>query len=173
MHELMDAIKIIRHGGLFFHHQVMKYLIDELRFPFTNDDVASSSLVNPHDVFSKREYQVLKCMADGLRNEGIGHRLNISILTVKKSCLKYLTQNGVNSRLGSVAKAIKYDWVLIENEKKKPSHPCTSVFKKLCQSYVVSIQYVFWFWVGTATDWIIAYKRRITERKLIPSINIK
>jgi LuxR family maltose regulon positive regulatory protein len=54
---------------------------------------------------SKREFEVLQSIADGLSNDEIAQSLSISLSTVKSHAFKIYSKLDVNSRTQAIAKA--------------------------------------------------------------------
>ena len=57
---------------------------------------------------SRREVQVLHCMADGLSNAETSHRLVIEVGTVKRHVNSIFGKLGVNNRVQALNKAKEY-----------------------------------------------------------------
>ncbi len=64
--------------------------------------VTTETLIEP---LSEREIDILKCLAEGLSNREIAHRLTISLSTVKTHTRNIYTKLGVNSRTQAIAQA--------------------------------------------------------------------
>jgi DNA-binding NarL/FixJ family response regulator len=62
---------------------------------------------------TERERQVLQLLAEGMRNEGIAHKLFISPQTVQTHVRNLLAKLGVHSKLEAVAFAVKHGWISI------------------------------------------------------------
>jgi LuxR family maltose regulon positive regulatory protein len=60
------------------------------------------TLIEP---LSEREIDILECLAEGLSNREIAHRLTISLSTVKTHTRNIYTKLGVNSRTQAIAQA--------------------------------------------------------------------
>jgi DNA-binding NarL/FixJ family response regulator len=62
---------------------------------------------------TERERQVLQLLAEGMRNEGIAHKLFISPQTVQTHVRNMLAKLGVHSKLEAVPFAVKHGWISI------------------------------------------------------------
>ena len=60
-----------------------------------------------------REREILLLLAEGMRNEGIAHKLFISPQTVQTNVRNLLAKLGVHSKLEAVAFAVKHGWISI------------------------------------------------------------
>lgn len=69
--------------------------------------LASSEAIGRLPALTKREREVLRLLADGLRNEEIGRRLFISPLTVRTHVEKAMAKLDANSRTQAVATALR------------------------------------------------------------------
>ena len=58
-------------------------------------------------VLTKREREILRLLADGLRNEQIGRQLSISPLTVRTHVRNAMTKLGTRTRCHAVAEALR------------------------------------------------------------------
>ena len=72
---------------------------------FRKDEPGSSSNVNLIEPLSRRELQVLGCMADGLSNAETAYRLVIEVGTVKRHINSIFGKLGVNNRVQALNKA--------------------------------------------------------------------
>lgn len=92
--ELVRAIKAVAEGGTFVDPVLGAALIG---------GAASDSL----PALSKREREVLRLLADGLRNEEIGRRLYLSPETVRSYTGRAMQKLGADTRTEAVAVAIR------------------------------------------------------------------
>ncbi|MGI9658858.1 MAG: response regulator transcription factor, partial [Gaiellaceae bacterium] len=92
--ELVRAIKAVADGGTFVDPVLGAALIG---------GAAADSL----PALSKREREVLRLLADGLRNEEIGRRLYLSPETVRSYTGRAMQKLGADTRTEAVAVAIR------------------------------------------------------------------
>jgi two-component system response regulator DegU len=65
----------------------------------------------PPSPLSSRELEVLRLIADGLRNRSVAERLGISEQTVKNQLTSILHKLGVNNRTTAVLYAVRHGWL--------------------------------------------------------------
>lgn len=98
---LADAVRKAARGEAVLHPRVAGYLLDALR---------GSGSAGPNaelfETLSQREREVLALVAEGLSNQSIGTRLDISEKTVKTHVSNILTKLGVSDR----TQAAVYAW---------------------------------------------------------------
>lgn len=102
IHELQTAIDKTLAGESYFSNELLRKII-------SNIDPASPKLnsLNPNDSLTKRELEVLQLVANGLSNEEIADKLNISVTTVKGHRSNLLLKTGTKNSAGLVMFAIK------------------------------------------------------------------
>jgi two-component system, NarL family, response regulator len=89
--ELLNAIRMIHSGQKYVPPEVGAKLVQRMS--------------NPE--LSERELDVLRLMAQGMSNQGIGTALNVGESTVKSHVNRILSKLGVNDRTQAVIVAIK------------------------------------------------------------------
>lgn len=101
--ELEKAITIIANGENYFSSELLRQIIFNIRRNKENPEQQSSN----DTLLTKREIEVLKEIANGLSNEDIAEKLNISIATVKSHRASLLSKTGCNNTASLVMYAIK------------------------------------------------------------------
>ena len=96
---LADAIRRTARGEAVLHPRVAGYLLDAIRRGATPGE-------EPLATLSEREREVLEVMAEGMSNQSIGEKLNISEKTVKTHVSNILAKLGVADR----TQAAVYAW---------------------------------------------------------------
>ena len=96
---LADAIRRTARGEAVLHPRVAGYLLDAIRRGATPGE-------EPLATLSEREREVLEVMAEGMSNQLIGEKLNISQKTVKTHVSNILAKLGVADR----TQAAVYAW---------------------------------------------------------------
>ena len=96
---LADAIRRTARGEAVLHPRVAGYLLDAIRRGATPGE-------EPLATLSEREREVLEVMAEGMSNQLIGEKLNISEKTVKTHVSNILAKLGVADR----TQAAVYAW---------------------------------------------------------------
>ena len=97
---LAEAVRKAARNEAVLHPRVAGYLLDALR---TGSSAPGS---NVFETLSQREREVLALIAEGLSNQRIGERLDISEKTVKTHVSNILTKLGVSDR----TQAAVYAW---------------------------------------------------------------
>ena len=92
--DLMRAVRIVAEGGTYI------------------DPVLAGVLAGPQTVdrlpqLTKREREILRLLADGMRNEEVGKTLNISPLTVRTHVKQAMEKLEADTRTEAVASAIR------------------------------------------------------------------
>ena len=100
--ELVNAIKLVSNGEIYFNHNISQNIIKEVFVNKKNDNR------NPYDVLSKRELEVLKYFAEGFTNKEISEKLFISIRTVESHKTHILSKLGLKSNVDLIKYAIKH-----------------------------------------------------------------
>lgn len=102
IHELQAAISAVLLGENFFSNELLRKII-------TNINSAGQNRSNgiPDDSLTKRELEVLQLVANGLSNEEIANKLNISATTVKGHRSNLLMKSGSKNTAGLIMYAIK------------------------------------------------------------------
>jgi len=71
-------------------------------------------MTNNHPVpLTDREFEVLKLMVQGLHNQEIAEKLNITQKTVDFHVANIIQKMGVENRVQAVVEAIRREWVKI------------------------------------------------------------
>jgi DNA-binding NarL/FixJ family response regulator len=101
--ELQKAINEVAHNGNFFSNELLYKLVANLQ-PLNGKDSANGQF---SEKLSKREIEVLKEIAQGLTNEDISGKLNISTTTVRTHRANLLSKTNCNNTASLVMYAIK------------------------------------------------------------------
>ncbi|HEX2934685.1 MAG TPA: response regulator transcription factor, partial [Bacteroidales bacterium] len=101
--ELQKAINEVTKGGSFFSNELLYKLVANLNPKAGKDDTNGQV----GDKLSKREIEVLKEIAQGLTNEDISDKLNISTTTVRTHRANLLSKTNCNNTASLVMYAIK------------------------------------------------------------------
>ncbi|MEB3102334.1 response regulator [Ferviditalea candida] len=122
---LINAIRSVVAGYAFIHPKVTGKLIHQLRRMTYLDDsgiIGKEKLVqeagvkyvpNSDSPLTRREAEVLRLMAEGKSNKGIGEYLFISEKTVKNHVSSILQKMEVDDRTQAVINSIKNGWVTL------------------------------------------------------------
>jgi DNA-binding NarL/FixJ family response regulator len=101
---LINVIQCILGGGLWLDSSAAKIVADSLRG--TVSQAAPPSGVMSDRRLSDRELQVLNLVVDGLTNQEVADRLNVSAETVKTHMRHLMDKLGVSDRTQAAVKAV-------------------------------------------------------------------
>jgi two-component system response regulator DegU len=113
---ILEAVRIIAHGGYYIHPVMMGPLVQEFRRlsrmegGFQHLHTVSTP-ISWKEVLTYREMEVLRLMSQGKNNRTISEHLYISEKTVKNNVSNILYKLNVQDRTQAVLLAIKYGWV--------------------------------------------------------------
>jgi two-component system, NarL family, response regulator DegU len=121
---LLQAIRAVMAGNAYIHPKVTGKLINQLRrMTYLEESGATNSgtsqeadvkyVAGDNSPLTKREAEVLRLMAEGKSNKGIGEFLYISEKTVKNHVSSILQKMEVDDRTQAVINAIKNGWVTL------------------------------------------------------------
>jgi NarL family two-component system response regulator LiaR len=108
--ELVDAVRAVHAGESVLHPTVARKVLDRLaaRRPKPVDEEGVERL-------TKREMDVLKLAAKGLRNKEIAEELVLSVRTVQGHLSNIFGKMQVGSRTEAVIKALRKGWLGLED----------------------------------------------------------
>ncbi len=108
--ELVDAVRAVHAGESVLHPTIARKVLDRLvaRRPSPVDEEGVERL-------SKREMEVLKLAAKGLRNKEIAEELVLSVRTVQGHLSNIFGKMQVGSRTEAVIKALRKGWLGLED----------------------------------------------------------
>jgi len=98
---LVAGIRVVGHGGTLITQEVAKMLFSEHMHRLSG----ASGPTEDKYILSKREQEVLHCLADGLDNRSIAEKLFLSMGTVKNYISNLYTKLDVANRTEAVRKA--------------------------------------------------------------------
>lgn len=103
--DLVAGIRVVANGGALITQEVAKALFSEHMHRLGETSVRSEDKY----MLSKREFEVLRCLADGLDNQRIAEKLFLSMGTVKNYISNLYSKLDVANRTEAVRKAQKED----------------------------------------------------------------
>jgi len=115
---VIEAMRVIFHGGVYIHPVMMSRIVHELRRLSKMEGVihylyAKTPAVSWQEILTYREMEVLRLMSQGKNNRTISEHLYISEKTVKNHVSNILYKLNVQDRTQAVLLAISYGWVQV------------------------------------------------------------
>lgn len=108
--EMLIAIETVISGKDFYSDNVSKII---LKSYIEKVKMNTVEVINPHEVLSKREIEILKMFAEGFINKEIGERLFISIRTVESHKNHIMQKLNLKTQVELVKYAIKHNLINI------------------------------------------------------------
>jgi DNA-binding NarL/FixJ family response regulator len=103
IHELRAAIEKVMAGESYFSNELLRKIISNINSSGTFRNANGKS----EDKLTRRELEVLQLVSNGLSNEEIADKLNISVTTVKGHRSNLLMKTGTKNTAGLIMFAIK------------------------------------------------------------------
>lgn len=154
---LCRCVRRVHEGQVWLSHEQMTLVLEAL---------ASTPKVravdgNGMNLLSKREVEVVRCLAEGLTNREIAERLGLSQHTIKNYLFRIFDKLGVSSRIELLFMTFSQSTAappLIQGLLEDPADGCDQTTFALCQKAaehgVVTAQLALarMFWTGRAND---------------------
>lgn len=102
---LIKAIRSVNEGNTYIHPT----LADELVKRYKSKDGQSPKIINGKDKMTRREYEVITLIAEGLNNKEIAEKLYISEKTVKNHVSNIFKKINVSDRTQAAIYAFKHN----------------------------------------------------------------
>ena len=102
--DLVAGIRVVAHGGSLITQEVAKALFSDY---IQDASLKENASKRDSYMLSKRELEILKCLADGLSNQFIAEKLFLSIGTVKNYISNLYGKLDVANRTEAILKAQK------------------------------------------------------------------
>ena len=106
--ELVEAVRQVYAGESVLHPAIARKVLN--RFA-----PAAGTPVEPEDILSERETEVLQLAARGLSNQDIADQLCLSLRTVQAHLGHIFNKLQVSSRTQAVVRALKQGWVTLDD----------------------------------------------------------
>lgn len=124
IHTLYECLDVVNSGQIYLHYKISNLLLSDQQ----HADIKCLDLKNSQKnimnsttdhLLTKREFEILQLLTEGLSNREISQDLLISEATVKNHVSNIITKFKVSDRLGIVLKALKNGWVHINHNHTK------------------------------------------------------
>lgn len=102
IHELQIAIESVLAGESYFSNELLRKIVANIK-----PGISDEAYRNAEDKPTKRELEVLQLVSNGLSNDEIAEKLNISVTTVKGHRSNLLMKTGTKNTAGLIMYAIK------------------------------------------------------------------
>lgn len=115
---VIEAIRIIFHGGFYIHPVMMSRVVQEIRRLSKMEGAihyihSRTPSIPWQEILTNREMEVLRLISQGKNNRAISEHLAISEKTVKNHVSNILYKLNVQDRTQAVLLAISYGWVQV------------------------------------------------------------
>ena len=160
MEMLSKCVRRVHEGQIWANAEQVGYAVEALAAAPTVRAVGANGI----DLLSKRELEVVRCLAEGLTNREIAQRLGLSQHTIKNYLFRVFDKLGVSSRLELLSLTLTQPGSglpLIENSGVE-SNPttlagCLNAAEQGVPSAQLTLAWMYWQGKGVATDPVSAY----------------
>lgn len=112
---LVTTVKQVHMGNLFIDYRFTKAILSEYKsYRRMQNQGQPVDIDSIKTLLTRREYEILKLLAEGCSNSQISERLCISDKTVKNHVSNLLYKMKVRDRLNAVIKGIRQNWIKID-----------------------------------------------------------
>lgn len=102
MEELIQAIKLVHNGKVYFSPEIMEILVARIARP---NEIGNGDIT---DLLTGREIEILHLISEGETNAGIAAKMHIGVKTVEKHRSNIMAKLNIHSTAGLVKYAIKH-----------------------------------------------------------------
>ena len=157
---LSKCVRRVHEGQIWANTEQMGFAIEALAAAPTVRAVGANGI----DLLSKRELEVVRCLAEGMTNREIATRLGLSQHTIKNYLFRVFDKLGVSSRLELLSLTLTQapsGAPLIENSS-VDSNPtslagCLNAAEHGVPSAQLTLAWMYWQGKGVASDPVSAY----------------
>lgn len=157
---LSKCVRRVHEGQIWANTEQMGFAIEALAAAPTVRAVGANGI----DLLSKRELEVVRCLAEGMTNREIATRLGLSQHTIKNYLFRVFDKLGVSSRLELLSLTLTQapsGAPLIENSS-VDSNPtslagCLNAAEQGVPSAQLTLAWMYWQGKGVASDPVSAY----------------
>ncbi|WP_430510038.1 response regulator transcription factor [Gottfriedia solisilvae] len=112
---LVMTVKQVHLGNLFIDYRFTNEIFREYKsYKKIYKQKHTVDLESINTLLTRREYEILKLLAEGCTNNQISERLYISEKTVKNHVSNILAKMQVQDRLNAVIKGVRHNWIKID-----------------------------------------------------------
>ncbi len=171
---LSKCVRRVHEGQIWANTEQMGFAIEALAAAPTVRAVGANGI----DLLSKRELEVVRCLAEGMTNREIAARLGLSQHTIKNYLFRVFDKLGVSSRLELLSLTLTQPTSglpLIENSSVDSSASslagCLNAAEQGVPSAQLTLAWMYWQGKGVTSDavsaymWYLVSERTSTEMK--------
>jgi DNA-binding NarL/FixJ family response regulator len=171
---LSKCVRRVHEGQIWANTEQMGFAIEALAAAPTVRAVGANGI----DLLSKRELEVVRCLAEGMTNREIAARLGLSQHTIKNYLFRVFDKLGVSSRLELLSLTLTQPssgLPLIENSSVDSSASslagCLNAAEQGVPSAQLTLAWMYWQGKGVTSDpvsaymWYLVSERTSTEMK--------
>jgi DNA-binding NarL/FixJ family response regulator len=171
---LSKCVRRVHEGQIWANTEQMGFAIEALAAAPTVRAVGANGI----DLLSKRELEVVRCLAEGMTNREIAARLGLSQHTIKNYLFRVFDKLGVSSRLELLSLTLTQPssgLPLIENSNVDSSASslagCLNAAEQGVPSAQLTLAWMYWQGKGVTSDpvsaymWYLVSERTSTEMK--------
>jgi DNA-binding NarL/FixJ family response regulator len=108
IHEVINAIRTVYIGESILHPVIARRVIEHLK-------TSTSKEARVAEILTKREMEVLSLAANGLTNNEIAYKLNLSPRTIQVHLANIFSKLEVASRTEAILYGLKRGWLILED----------------------------------------------------------
>ncbi len=160
MEMLSKCVRRVHEGQIWANSEQMAFAIEALAAAPTVRAVGANGV----ELLSKRELEVVRCLADGLTNREIATRLGLSQHTIKNYLFRVFDKLGVSSRLELLSLTLTQPGSglpLVENANVETNPAtlanCLNAAEQGVPSAQLTLAWMYWQGKGVASDPVAAY----------------
>ena len=160
MEMLSKCVRRVHEGQIWANAEQVGYAVEALAAAPTVRAVGANGI----DLLSKRELEVVRCLAEGLTNREIATRLGLSQHTIKNYLFRVFDKLGVSSRLELLSLTLTQPGSglpMIENPGSETNPTtlagCLNAAEQGVPSAQLTLAWMYWQGKGVASDPVSAY----------------
>ena len=156
---LCKCVRRVYEGQVWANAEQMGFAIEALAAAPTVRAVGANGI----DLLSKRELEVVRCLADGLTNREIATRLGLSQHTIKNYLFRVFDKLGVSSRLELLSLTLTQPTVNLQSAPEAIDGDAATLASRLnaaeqgVPSAQLSLAWMYWQGKGVESDPVAAY----------------
>lgn len=160
---LCKCVRRVHEGQIWANSQQMAYAAEALASAPTVRAVDANGL----DLLSKRELEVVRCLAEGLTNRQIADRLGLSQHTIKNYLFRVFDKLGVSSRIELVFMTLSQGTSGTNGKHEDASLAlCQQAAQQGVPTAQIALAEMYWHGKGVSKDMVSAYMWYLVSEKI-------